>query len=132
MLHPSFVSDVAWLHDVLVVTDVTRDELAAEFGEWVAGAVELLSDPEGKNRKERKAKLHDRLSKLDKTRVDERAALLIKAADRLANVRSCRETGNDGLLGMYRKEQDAFRAAVYRSELTGELLAEVDNLLGVR
>jgi hypothetical protein len=40
--------------------------------------------------------------------------LKVKTADRLANVRNCIITSNDGLLKMYKKEHAAFKEAVYR------------------
>jgi (p)ppGpp synthase/HD superfamily hydrolase len=129
VLHRSFVADVAWLHDVVEDTDATVDELAEEFGRDRASAVALLTDPEGGSRKEKKAELHRRLSTLDVSRVDHRAALLVKAADRLANARASNAEGKDRLVKMYRVEHPEFRAAVYRAGLCDELWAELDELL---
>jgi (p)ppGpp synthase/HD superfamily hydrolase len=129
ILSPSFVSDVAWLHDVVEDTDATVDELEKEFGRDRASAVALVTDPEGASRKERKAELHMRLSSLDVTRIDHRAALLVKLADRLSNVRASKAEGKDGLLKMYRVEHHAFRRATYRAGLWEDVWAELDGLM---
>lgn len=125
-----YLSAVAFLHDVVEDTEVTVDEVRAEFGEFVAGAVELLTDPEGPNRKARKALLHERLSQLDKTRIDERAALIVKTADRCANVRAANSEGREDLLKMYRGEHPDFQRAVWRPGLCDSLWEELTQLLG--
>jgi len=121
--------EAAYLHDVLEDTNVTYVELAKEFGHHVANIVKLLSDPDGKNRRERKLKLHMRLVSLNAKDPVNRAALLVKAADRLANVRACVISDNKGLLKMYRREHKAFRTATRREGLADRLWNELDDLL---
>ena len=129
---------VAFLHDVLEDTGATRADLAMTFGALVAFAVVLVTDPEGENRRARKALLHERLAKLH-PRVSRAAhlALLVKAADRVANVRACVVDGDPSRLRMYRKEHAAFREehaafreAAYRPGLCDVLWTEMDALLG--
>lgn len=123
---------VAWLHDAVEDTDTTTLDLFHTFGPQVATAVMLLTDPPGHpNRRTRKAALHDTLSKLDFPNGGpaERAALLVKAADRLANVRASAES-HPGKLSMYRREHAAFREAAHRPGLCDEVWAEIDRLLG--
>src|ERR1700742_5077227 len=55
-----FTLVVAYLHDVLEDTAVTHRQLVAEFGSAVAVEVGAVTDPPGRNRKERKAALYER------------------------------------------------------------------------
>lgn len=123
---------VAWLHDVVEDTEATLMDLYGAFGPRVATAVMLLTDPPGyENRRARKEALHKSLSGLAYPNGGpaERVALLVKAADRLANVRASAE-GNPSLLKMYRREHEAFRGAAYRPGLCDEIWKELDALLG--
>lgn len=114
----------AYLHDVMEdVAGMSLDALRERFGDEVTEAVDLLSDPPGANRKERKAKAYARLAG-----TTSRPALIGKACDRLANMRACVEDGNERLLDVYRSEHEAFRAAAYRPDLCEEIWDELDEL----
>lgn len=119
---------VAYLHDVVEDTPVTATQVAERFGAVVAGAVELLSDPPGANRKQRKAALHARFERTSPEDAAGRAALIVKAADRLANVRACVANG-DARLAMYADEHPAFRGAVHRPGLCDAVWSELDALV---
>jgi (p)ppGpp synthase/HD superfamily hydrolase len=125
------VESVAWLHDVLEDTATTAVELAEMFGAPVAIAVAMVTDPEGyPNRKTRKAELHRRLADLDpEVSAPARLALLVKVADRVANLRACVASG-DSRLKMYQREHAAFRDAAYRPGLCDALWSEMNALLG--
>lgn len=123
---------VAYLHDVLEDTEVGPDELREKFGDLVAEAVSAITDPPGKDRKERKAVLHWRLEEIDHSSAVGRAALVVKTADRLANVRACVVQGKEGLLGMYVGEHLDFRRAVHRRGLCDELWKELDAIYMAR
>jgi len=118
------VQTVAYLHDVVEDTDTTLQEVTAHFGTYVAECVAILSDEPGKNRKERKASSHKKLAEVQPYHY---TALIVKAADRAANVRACVEKGNRGLLQMYRREQEAFRAAAYRPGLCDHLWDSIES-----
>lgn len=122
---------VAYLHDVLEDTEADVLDIADLFGHTIASAVSLVTDPEGyPNRKTRKSKLHKSLAALDPATESHRLALLVKAADRLANVRA--STGDaPSKLRMYQKEHKAFRPACYRPGLCDAIWAELDSLLEV-
>lgn len=122
---------VAYLHDVLEDTEATGTDLTENFGTVIAVAVSLVTDPEGHpNRKTRKAELHRRLGALQPTvSLSARWALLVKAADRLANLRACVVSG-DSRLHLYQREHAAFRDAAYRPGLCDVTWTEI-NLLGV-
>ena len=117
---------VAYLHDTVEDTPVKLDEVRARFGHLVADCVALLTDEPGANRKERKAKTY---AKLTLVHGELELALIVKAADRLANVRACVADGNQRLLEVYRSEHPTFRQAAYRPSLCDALWAELDSLL---
>jgi (p)ppGpp synthase/HD superfamily hydrolase len=99
------------LHDVVEDTPVTKEQVAALFGSRVAALVDAVSDPPGhKNRKTRKAAAYPRMKVVG-------GAVILKLADRIANVRSCwaeatANKQNKSLLGMYKKEYGGFRKAL--------------------
>lgn len=119
---------VAWLHDALEDTDATEAGIAADFGALVSAAVALVTDPEGyPNRKTRKAALHASLASLSVSEPSHRLALLVKAADRLANVRAA-AVDSSSKLKMYRKEHAAFRASSHREGLCDVVWRELDSI----
>jgi len=118
----------AWLHDIIEDTKIEEAEIVRRFGPKVCNLVLLVSDEEGKNRKERKAKTHQKLANIADGSF-EGFALVIKTADRLANVRQCVADNNDGLLSMYRREHEAFRTAAHRPGLCDALWEELDTLI---
>lgn len=116
-----------YLHDVIEDTDRTQAEVEASFGATVGRAVALLTDAEGPNRKTRKALTYARMGALGP---EDGLALIVKTADRLANLIQCTTTKNKGLTRMYRKEHPAFRAAVYRAGLCDPLWERIDQIMG--
>jgi guanosine-3',5'-bis(diphosphate) 3'-pyrophosphohydrolase len=117
---------VAYLHDTVEDTNATLAEIESRFGSKVAGCVGLLTDEPGANRKERKAKTYAKLAVVSGPN---ELALLIKAADRLANVRACVQDRKHLLWDLYRSEHTVFKGAAYRSGLCDPLWAELDALL---
>jgi (p)ppGpp synthase/HD superfamily hydrolase len=99
-----------WLHDVLEDTDITYKQLLTKFGIDIANLVHAVTDEPGKNRKERKAKT------LPKTRACGKLAVALKLCDRIANIQSCIDSKNYGLMKMYKKENNGFRLALYLKE----------------
>jgi len=97
----------AILHDVIEDTHVTREEVAEVFGDDVALLVYAVSNEPGKNRRERHAKSHGKI-------IEIKDAIILKLADRIANIEHC-HTKKKNLLGMYRKEWSAFKAKLQGS-----------------
>lgn len=97
----------AWLHDVIEDTAWTCDRLERRFEREVVEVVWRVTDEPGyDNRTQAKQATYPKIAaSLDAT--------TLKLADRLANVRSCRADGRNGLLSMYRREHDAFYEALY-------------------
>ena len=117
---------VAYLHDVVEDTKVTIEDIKNNFDGNVAEHVLVLTDEPGANRKERKVKTNAKLSFVPE---DLGLVLIVKAADRLANLRESAKTNNDSKLQMYRNEHGEFRAAAYRKGLCDELWEEMDDIL---
>lgn len=126
--HGETVQIIAYLHDALEDTALNTEAIEGAYGTQVRACVEAVTDAPGPNRKAKKAATYGRLGLID-ARSDEALALIVKAADRLANVRACVRNGNDRLLGMYREEQPAFDIAVRRRGLNEPLMAEIGRLL---
>lgn len=122
---------IAYLHDVLEdVKGATAEELENLFGKIIAECVKICTDEPGEKRPERKQKTN---AKMAKVKGDHEIALVVKAADRLANVResvraSVLQPGNK-FLPKYRAEHAEFRAAAHRQGLCDEIWAELDRLL---
>lgn len=117
---------VAYLHDVVEDTPVSLAEVRAHFGELIACCVAPLTDEAGATRKERKAKTYAKLATVNGELA---LALIVKAADRLANVQACIADNKQDLLSVYRAEHVIFRPAAYRPGLCDEIWQQLDQLL---
>ena len=117
---------IAYLHDTAEDTSATIEEIENKFGPKIAACVASLTDESGANRKERKAKTYVKLARVSGPN---ELALLVKAADRLANVRASVQDQKVGLWQVYRNEQAAFKSSAYRLGLCEPLWAELDVLL---
>jgi guanosine-3',5'-bis(diphosphate) 3'-pyrophosphohydrolase len=122
-----FAQVVGYLHDVIEDTVITREDIERQFGFLAADCVSLLTDEPGANRKERKVKTYKKMS-FATGPVE--IALVVKVADRLANVKACIASEKDDLLEMYQQEHPVFQASVYRVGQCEELWEELDRLLG--
>lgn len=118
---------VAYLHDTAEDTTATIAEIESKFGPKIAACVALLTDEPGANRKERKAKTY---AKLAGVQGPNELALIVKAADRLANVRACVNDRKQSLWQLYRSEQATFKSSAYRNGLCDPLWTELELLLG--
>jgi (p)ppGpp synthase/HD superfamily hydrolase len=117
---------IGWLHDVVEDTEATIADVRDRFGDSVARCVALLTDAPGANRAERKSKTYAKLASVSE---DDELALIVKAADRLANVRACVTDTNRRLMNIYRDEHAVFRRAAYRPGLCDGMWSELDRLL---
>jgi (p)ppGpp synthase/HD superfamily hydrolase len=116
---------IGYLHDVVEDTSVSLAEIEAEFGAVVAKCVGYLSDAGGGSRSVRKAAANAKLAAVP---AEYNVALVVKAADRLANVRAS-IAGNAKLLELYAAEHAAFKAAAYRAGVGAEIWEALDTLL---
>jgi (p)ppGpp synthase/HD superfamily hydrolase len=120
---------VGFLHDVAEDTSVTLESVRQDFGDHVAECVALVTDESGENRKERKAKTNAKLSRVGSAL---HLALIVKAADRLANLRASAAESTGSKLGKYCREHPAFKEAAYRVGLCNDLWSEMDQILSRR
>jgi guanosine-3',5'-bis(diphosphate) 3'-pyrophosphohydrolase len=114
---------VGQLHDVLEDTDTTEKQLRSIFPQDVCDIVVALSKHRGLSRKESAPIYYRQI-------VEQPKAVIVKLADRIANVRHGLKTGSS-LVDMYRKEHPAFRAALY-SIYEDLMWTELDFLFGVK
>lgn len=124
--HGDVAEVIAYLHDVVEDTSVSIQEIENEFGSFIANCVALLTDEPGETRQERKRKTYQ---KLGLVRGDLQLALLVKAADRLANVRACIEGKNNEQLKIYKSEHKSFREAVYRPNIGDDIWSDLDHII---
>ena len=104
----------AWLHDVLEDTDATRKDVYHGFGGSTADIVWALTG-EGNNRREKFLSVVPKLKSNSK-------ALMIKLADRIANVTSSLSARRYSLCEMYQKEFPEFKSQLYRETDPQEVL----------
>ncbi len=124
--HGETAEVIAYLHDVVEDTSVPLGKIQEEFGQLVADAVSVLTDEPGRNRKERKSKTYKKMANVTgKTQV----ALVVKAADRLANLRACVADNNQSLLAMYKNEHKVFKESVFRPNFCNEIWEEIEEIL---
>ncbi|RLJ19934.1 hypothetical protein DJ030_07870 [bacterium endosymbiont of Escarpia laminata] len=109
---------IGYLHDVVEDTAVNRLEVAEVFGHFVGACVEIVTDEPGRTREERKRKTNQKMRRVSGSH---ELALVVKVADRLANVTACITERNDVLLERYLREQAVFRSAVYRKGLCDDI-----------
>ena len=124
------VKIVAYLHDTLEDTALKAETIEAAFGPTIRECVEALTDPPGANRAQRKAWAYATLGAIDANTALS-WALVVKAADRLANVQASVAGKNKGLLTMYRKEHATFVNAVRRPYVNEPLVDQATKLLGL-
>ena len=118
---------IGYLHDVVEDTGGTLEEIESRFGKHVADAVAILTDQPGETRAEKKKATYELMSKVEG---ELEIALIVKTADRLANVLACVEFDRPDKLEMYQGEHGTFRAAVFRPGLCDDLWAQLSELLG--
>jgi len=116
---------IAYLHDVVEDTDASVADVEAEFGKLIADCVSILTDEPGENREQRKSKTYAKMAAVSGPT---ELALVVKAADRLANMRCCLAEDNRRLLNIYRKEYPVFRESAYRQGACDPIWDELDGI----
>ena len=109
ILHERFndseLEAAGWLHDVIEDTPVSLQELLKVFPESTVAIVHAVTSEPGANRKERNSATYPKIRTNHK-------AVIVKLADRIANVRNS-IASNSKLLNMYKREYPGFRVALY-------------------
>lgn len=117
---------IGYLHDVVEDTDTTHADIQLAFGDFIARCVAIVTDEAGNNRKQRKARSY---AKMAGVTGEESVALVVKVADRLANIQSCVADDNRRLLAMYQNEHEVFTRSVYRPGLCEALWEQLYRLI---
>ena len=117
---------IGYLHDVVEDTSVDLATIEREFGSLAASCIAILTVEQGINRKDIKSKTY---AKMKNVNGGNELSLIVKAADRLANVEACMEN-NSRKLEMYRSEQSQFHNAVFRENLCDEIWEKITSAIG--
>jgi len=119
---------VAWLHDVIEDTPTTEEDVAAEFGDQMARFVKFLTDEKVKDKAEKVRRRNEKLAALSGV---DTVALVVKAADRLANLRESIKPGekSEKMIVKYGGEHLGLRAAAYRPGLCDPIWSELDAIV---
>jgi len=105
-----------YLHDTVEDTDVSYNDIHQKFGLDIAEIVYAVTDELGRNRLERKTKTLPKIAEnLD--------AIIIKLADRIANLRNPKKKG------MYAKEYQVFKTLLYKPDHAESMWSELDELV---
>ncbi len=108
----------SWLHDVIEDTETKRKEVEEMFGAEVARLVHAVTNEEGANRKIRHALTYPKIREAGPN------AVRLKLADRIANV----EAGGN-LVGMYKKEHEDFKRALFSAGQNEDMWTHLETLL---
>lgn len=118
-----------WLHDVLEDTPFTYDDVRDGTNVRVADIVLLLTNGEGRNRRERQQAMYARMG-APSTSVSRRAdAVTVKLADRIANVEAS-ILAQDPRLAMYAKEHRGFHQGLDMMGGDQSMWIYLDTILG--
>ena len=116
----------AWLHDVVEDTEVVIEDIYDAFGKRVGDLVDALTDGDGATRIEKKMKPYATIPII-------KGAVLVKLADRIANVRHTVMEGKtaERYFNTYKNEHLGFTAALRKKGEAAEMWKEVDTLLKI-
>ena len=123
---PEEIQVIGFLHDVVEDTQVPLAEIERQFGSHVASCVGVLTDEPGETRAEKKSRTYAKMGRIEGPLQD---ALIVKTADRLANLTACFALKRKDKLAMYLAEHDLFREAVFRPGLCDALWSRMKQVL---
>jgi (p)ppGpp synthase/HD superfamily hydrolase len=114
---------IAYLHDIVEDTDVTIEEIKNIFGEFISECVYFVTDENADNRVERKILTNNKLNNVQKSH---NIALIVKAADRLANINESFISQNTKYFNRYISEYPEFKKSVKRECFADDLWLHLD------
>lgn len=91
----------SYIHDTIEDTATSYSDLRNIFGTEVAEIVYCVTDELGRNRKEKKEKTYPKIRQNPK-------AIIVKLADRIANIEHSSQMKNTNFMSMYKKEWNDF------------------------
>ena len=111
-----------YLHDTIEDGNLTYNKLKKAFGLNVAEMVLAVTDPSDvRSRKEKKSRVYEKINAYPN-------ALIIKLADRIANVEHGIRMGNDEKFEMYLEGQEEFKAALKKPGHVDNMWEYLDGL----
>lgn len=113
----------AYLHDTIEDANLSYNKIKKAFGLDVAEIVFAVTDELGRNRKEKKEKTYPKI----KANPD---ALVVKLADRIANVEHGIRMGNEKKTKMYKEEFAEFRNELFVEGQCEKMWEYLAKLLG--
>jgi (p)ppGpp synthase/HD superfamily hydrolase len=120
--------EAAYLHDMVEDTSVTLCDIARKFTSPVVRLVWAVTNEKEGSRKERQQKTYAKILSV-------KDAVVLKLADRIANVREGFRAGNDDKLQMYKKDYPEFRKALhpvlftFAEERLADMWQELDRMM---
>lgn len=117
--HKNYIT-AGYLHDTVEDTNLTVAEIETQFGTIIANAVRFVTDADGPTRAQRKTLTYDRMAREVKNVIgvptgDElqwvKTGVIVKLADRIANVRTCIAEGSS-FLRKYVAEHEVFKSTL--------------------
>ncbi|OWP85267.1 hypothetical protein BWK59_01120 [Flavobacterium davisii] len=115
----------AWLHDILEDTTISKEEFIDRFGESIYETVWSLTDGDGNTREEKKSKMYSKL-------IHNQDGIIVKLADRIANLEFSIINQNMNHVVKYLNENDALNISLknhIKTELGNELLNQLSKLV---
>ena len=112
----------SWLHDCKEDCGKTHEDLVSLFGEKIADIVECVTDEPGDNRKDRKLKTYPKTA-------SNHLAIILKLADRIANVENSLSITKKKFLVMYKSEHTDFKQHLYTPGPAANMWKHLDSLL---
>lgn len=116
---------IGYLHDVVEDTDVSLQEIEEEFGRFISTCVDILTDEPGRTRKERKEPTYKKVTFFTANEEKYNIVLIVKAADRLANLETSRKNK------MYKKEHEKFKSIYYKPGLCEDIWEKIDKIIRI-
>jgi (p)ppGpp synthase/HD superfamily hydrolase len=120
---------IGYLHDVVEDTNITHCDLTVSFNEFIADCVLAVTDELNTSREANK---YNSNKKFQALKPPYYTALIVKAADRLANLNACIEFNNETKLKRYLNEHIDFKKAVYRKGLCDDIWKRLDIIFNTR
>lgn len=113
----------AYLHDSIEDGNLTYNKIKKAFGENVAELVLAVTDPSDcRSRKEKKDRVYQKI-------ICYKDSLIIKLADRIANVEHSMRFGNSQKLKMYKEEYQEFKNKLSTGDFCKPMWDHLDTLL---
>jgi len=110
-----------YMHDTIEDTEVSYNDIKSKFGIEIAEIVYAVTDELGRSRSERHEKTYPKI-------IANSDALIIKLADRIANIENSIRHKEEKYVKMYVAEYDEFKKILCVDSVCDEMWRYLDNL----